>query len=165
MNNAGTGARRGEFNFYLRNSSVARRLLIDYSGTFHGSGSNDISDEHLKENIQNLSGCLEKINSLTGKSFTWKAIDHPDNVVPDDDDGTWEPNLYGAPGVHLGLIAQDVDSIIPELVTKNKGLHQKENGDYYWGLRYSGLIPVLIEAVKELSAKVTALENTEEPVA
>ena len=155
---ASEGSRAGGFRWYLRNTTVSQRLLLDKGGTFHGSGSNDISDENLKENIQNLSGCLGKINNLTGKSFTWKAIDDPENVAPEDDDGTWEPNRYGGSGTHLGLLAQDVDPIIPEIVTKDAGIHQKENGDFYWGIRYSSLIPILIEAVKELSAKNDALE-------
>ena len=103
MNN--TGSRQGEFNWYLRNTSVANRMKINEDGVVTIAAGTVTSDEDLKENIQNLSGSLEKINGLTGKSFTWKAIDDDENVAPEDDDGTWRPNRYGPPGTQLGLIA------------------------------------------------------------
>ena len=48
---------------------------------------------------------------------------------------------------------------MPDLVYDKTGIREKEDGTYYKSIQMSGVIPVLIEAVKELSAKVEALEN------
>jgi hypothetical protein len=85
------------------------------------------SDLRWKENIKVLSNSLEKINLLRGVSFDWKK-DSPQ---------------YGSgdKGKQLGLIAQEVKEIFPEVVSQDKG------GYYY--VSYDGLIPVLIEGLKE----------------
>jgi hypothetical protein len=54
---------------------------------------------------------------------------------------------------HLGLIAQEVKAIIDESVDD-----LIDESIQFYGLDKSGLVPVLIKAIQELSAKVTALE-------
>ena len=88
----------------------------------------ETSDRALKKDIQPLSNSLTNLKQLNGYSFAWK-----DNDIKS-----------------LGLIAQEVETIYPDLVTG-------EEGDK--GLKYSGLIAPLLEAVKELSAKVETLET------
>ena len=97
----------------------------------------------LKENIETISDGLDTINSLTGRTFTWKE----------------EADMQE--GTRYGLIAQELEEIIPELVINHTGINEKEEGSgvYYKSVHTAGIIPILIEAVKELSAKVTALEN------
>jgi hypothetical protein len=100
------------------------------------------SDERLKKNIATVQDGLSKVNSLRGTTFEWK--------------------YGGREGVMHGLIAQEVEAVIPELVRDDLDAPQqlKDEGiEETKILHYDGLIPVLIEAVKELSAKVTALEN------
>ena len=111
--------------------------------TFGAEGGTYTSDERIKKNIVTVQDALGKVNSLRGATFEWKYA--------------------GKEGTRYGLIAQEVQQIIPELVRED-GLDApkelKDTGvDVTMGLNYIGLIPVLIEAVKELSAKVTALEN------
>ena len=62
-------------------------------------------------------------------------------------------------GTKYGLIAQELEKVLPDLVYDKTGIREKEDGTYYKSIQMSGVIPVLIEAVKELSAKVEALEN------
>ena len=75
-------------------------------------------------------------------------------------------------GKKYGMIAQELETVLPDLVSDTTGIRIKEivpitledgtEGDkevYYKSITSIGLIPVLIEAVKELSAKVEALEN------
>ena len=62
-------------------------------------------------------------------------------------------------GTKYGLIAQELEEVFPELIYDKSGIVQKEDGSFYKSVRMDGIIPVLIEAVKELSAKVEALEN------
>jgi len=112
------------------------------------------SDERLKENITTITGGLEKINALTGRTFTWKE----------------EADMQA--GTHYGLIAQELEDIVPDLVYNKSGIRSfdvngnlktstefLETDEYAKSISIEGLIPVLIEAVKELSAKVTALES------
>jgi len=57
-------------------------------------------------------------------------------------------------GKDLGVIAQEVEQVFPELVHVDHRCYKMVN--------YAGLIAPLIEAVKELDARITALENTRE---
>jgi len=76
----------------------------------------------MKENIQTLRNSLDKILQLRGVSFTWKT----------------EPEL----GTRIGMIAQEVEKVLPELVFVN-------NVDGYKGINYAEMSAVLVEAIKE----------------
>ena len=78
------------------------------------------SDKEFKENIENVTSCLEKIIKLEAKSFNYKDQDQ----------------------THIGFIAQDVEKIIPEVVTKDN------KGNLY--VAYNEIVPLLSEAIKEL---------------
>jgi hypothetical protein len=91
------------------------------------------SDERLKDNISNIPNALEKVESLRGVEFDWN-----------DNQEVYE-------GHDIGVIAQDVEKVLPEIV------ENRDNG--YKAVKYEKLTAVLIEAVKELSARVKELEN------
>ena len=93
------------------------------------------SDERLKENVTLIGSALDKVESLRGVEFDWIANEeiHPNH------------------GPDLGVIAQEVEAVLPVLV------QTRENG--YKAVKYDKLTAVLIEAVKELSARVKELEN------
>ena len=94
------------------------------------------SDVTLKENISPIEDALGLINSLSGNTFTWRP----------------EAGIMGNSGMDTGIIAQEVEALnLPGI--------SKRRGDGTLGVRYDRLIPVLIEAVKELSAKVNSLES------
>ena len=112
---------------------------LGVEGNIHSGG--DIvafssSDMTLKENISPISNALEMINSLTGNTFAWKP----------------EAGIMGNSGMDTGIIAQEVEALNLPGVSKRRG-------DGTLGVRYDRLIPVLIEAVKELTAKVNSLES------
>jgi hypothetical protein len=94
------------------------------------------SDRRLKNSIQDLGYGLKTINSLRPTSYKFNGQDK----------------------ISIGFIAQEVQEILPEIVTTGFG----DKGDYM-GIQYTELIPVLTKAIQELSAKVTQLEseNTE----
>lgn len=92
------------------------------------------SDERLKNNIQPIQNALDKVNTLGGYTFDWN-----------------EELQKARKGHDIGVIAQEVQSILPEIVV------QRENG--YLAVDYEKLVPVLIEAIKELSAKIKELEK------
>ena len=91
------------------------------------------SDLRLKENVQPITGALGKINSLSGNTYTWKEDS-------------------GREGDDTGVIAQEVQALgLPGLVT------ERENGNL--AVDYQKLVPVLIQAVKELTAIVDKHER------
>jgi len=93
------------------------------------------SDSRLKENIKKIESPLHKLTQINGYTFTWNASDEITYRKGDD----------------VGLIAQEVRSIIPQAVIL------RENG--YYGLDYVKVIPLLVESIKELKQKVDVLEN------
>ena len=91
------------------------------------------SDISMKENISPIENALKMINSLSGNIFAWKPG-------------------FANKGMDTGIIAQEVEALgLPGITATRQ--------DGTKGVRYDRLIPVLIEAVKELTAKVDALEN------
>lgn len=97
------------------------------------------SDKRLKTNVFGLKDCLEKVRWLNGVEFDWdqQAIANLHFVGP-------------KPQHDIGLIAQDVEKVYPEAVT--------EREDGYKAVDYSKLVPVLIEAIKELSYRLNIVE-------
>jgi hypothetical protein len=93
------------------------------------------SDARLKENLQPITDALTKVKTLDGVTFNWN------NLAEDKELDVRE----------AGVIAQQVQNILPEVVT------QRDNG--YLAVRYEKLVPLLIEAIKELNAKVEQLEK------
>ena len=87
------------------------------------------SDERLKSNIATIDNALEKVNNMRGVSF-------------EDNDG----NKY------VGVIAQEMEQVIPEVVVKHD-----DTG--FLSVAYGNLVGVLINAVKELTARVEELEK------
>jgi len=95
------------------------------------------SDETLKENLVTIPNAVDKVKSVSGYTFKWKA------------DGPYA-HLNGKEDI--GVIAQQIESLgLPGTTsTRDNGIK---------GVAYKKLVPLLIEAIKELTAKVTALEN------
>ena len=94
------------------------------------------SDIRLKENIQPIQNALEKVESISGNTYDWK-------------EGYDE--VHSHKGNDVGVIAQEIEQILPQIVTN------RDNG--FKAVQYEKIIPLLIEAIKELSAKVDSLKN------
>jgi septal ring factor EnvC (AmiA/AmiB activator) len=94
------------------------------------------SDIRLKENIEPIINALTKVETISGNTYDWK-------------EGFEE--LHSHKGNDVGVIAQEIQKILPEAVI------ERDNG--YLGVNYEKIIPLLIESIKELSAKVKELEN------
>ena len=96
------------------------------------------SDETLKENLVEISNAISKVGIITGYTFNWKTDTGYDYL-----DGKTD----------TGVIAQQVEALgLPGITTT------RDDGTL--AVRYERLVPILIEAIKELSAKVTALEGS-----
>ena len=143
----GTGRIGGDSNDYIAfadnanmdvviNGSTEFRFEAD--GDFHADGdvyafsTSTASDENLKKDITIVSDAITKVEALKGVTFKWKKNDADS----------------------AGVIAQDVEKVLPEVVRSVND----PDGNTYKAVNYAGLTSILIEAVKDLSARVKALE-------
>ena len=85
---------------------------------------------------------LDKVKQLTGNTFTWKSDVTSSNAI------TFPSENSGLPDT--GVIAQEVEALSLPGITATRSDGTK-------AVRYERLIPILIEAIKELRAKVDAL--------
>jgi hypothetical protein len=123
-------------------------------------GSINTSDERLKRNITDSTLGLSFIKLLKPKTYIWR-----DELI-EDVDGLVESYVKTHSRPHLGLIAQDVraaieasgESLNTTDIVSNEFLIDPTAKDQY-SIRYHTLIGPLINAVKELSAEVSALKT------
>ena len=90
------------------------------------------SDERLKDNINAIEQPLNKVVSISGNTFDWNEKSNKT-------------------GHDVGLIAQEIEQVLPEAVVT------RDNG--YLAVDYHKIVPLLVEAIKELSSKVETLEQ------
>ena len=102
------------------NPTVPLEVLgnIKSSATISAQDFNTTSDQSLKENVENIVGALDKLSQIRGVSFDW----------------------VGREESSMGVIAQEVEPVFPEIVSSTEPKQ----------VNYNGLIGVLVEAVKEL---------------
>ncbi len=118
-------------------ASVARSdaFTVFKSGNATLSGTlTQSSDRRLKRNIKPLENSLDKVLRLNGYRYQWNA------------------NLNKGDAQQIGFVAQEVEAIFPELVTTDA------NG--MKSVAYQNVVPVLVEAIKELKAENEALKNS-----
>ena len=123
----------------LLNAPVGQVVAIQTNTTITGilSVTDDItafwsSDERLKDNITPIDDPLAKVLSISGNTFDWNEKSNKS-------------------GHDVGLIAQEIEKVLPEAVTT------RDNG--YLAVDYHKVVPLLVEAIKDLSDKVEALEQ------
>jgi len=113
------------------------------------------SDERLKTKTRGIDSALSKVCSLNGFYYTHNAL-AIENGYKDD-------------GEHLGLSAQEIQAIAPEIVTPAPfdvladehidGKFTSKTGEDYLTVDYSKLVPLLIEAIKEQDSTINSLRN------
>lgn len=115
--------------------TVSPSYKLDVNGTIRGYGITDSSDIRLKHDVQPLRNDLDKILNLQGVTYYWNDSEtHGDRK-------------------QVGVIAQEVEKIYPELVeTDNQGMKS---------VNYSHFVAPLIEAVKTLYNRLTGVEATQ----
>ena len=111
---------------------------LEVNGSVAGVGPyQDISDARYKKNIFTLTGALDKILRLRGVSYDWRREENP--------------AINFNSGRQVGFIAQEVEKVLPEAVTKD------EKGSYR--LAYSAVVPLLVEAIKQQQQTITELQE------
>ena len=116
----------------------SNEFRFESDGDFHADGdvyafsTTVASDENLKKDITIVGDAVTKVEGLKGVTFKWKKSD----------------------AESAGVIAQDVEKVLPEVVKTV----QDPDGNPYKAVNYSGITSILIEAIKDLSARIKVLE-------
>ena len=92
------------------------------------------SDERLKDNIKIIENPIEKVEQLRGVEFQWNGLQ----------------NTYDSGSFDSGIIAQDVQKVLPQIV--------KEKNDGYLGVRQERLVGLLIEGIKDQQKQIDELK-------
>jgi hypothetical protein len=117
-------------SFKIAFNAPDNSLAVNPDGKCYSLQFVNTSDERIKTDIFTIENALEKVLLLRGVSY---------KIIKED---------FKA----IGLIAQDVENVVPEVVSTNNATGLK-------GIDYSGLVGLLVEAIKELNNKVNKLEN------
>lgn len=109
--------------------STSKLTFQPSTGTLYSTIFNSSSDKNLKYNIETITNSLDIINNLRGVTFNWKENDNKSS----------------------GLIAQELETILPELVSTDINNIKSIN--------YDAIIGYLVESIKELKHKIDILEG------
>jgi hypothetical protein len=124
------------FEFLACTDSTNDKFIIWSNGSaVNRTGSyGTISDIKFKENIVDATPKLDDILNLKVRNF----------------------NLKGEDTKQIGFIAQEFEEVFPAMVDVSK---EKDSEETYKSIKTSVLVPMLVKAIQELSAKITILEN------
>tara|TARA_Y100001951_G_scaffold104739_1_gene117475 strand:+ start:885 stop:2063 length:1179 start_codon:yes stop_codon:yes gene_type:complete len=117
--------------WYFRDEAGNHAAEINSSGTYSSS------DQRLKKDIATIPNAVDTIKQLTGRSFTWINGDKKS----------------------FGIIAQEVQSVLPDIITTSYDPANKYPDDPMRSVNYAALTGHFIEAIKELSAEVETLKT------
>ena len=127
-------------------AAVTEEMRLLNNGDLHVNGdvisfSATLSDRRLKDNIKTIDGALDKVKALRGVEYDW--------------------NKGARKGTHdVGLIAQEVESVVPEIVHEHvMPLLEGDEDTVYKTVDYEKIVALLIEGMKEQDAKIEKLEK------
>src|SRR5210317_119413 len=127
---ATTGTSSGTERFRVNTSGVGVTGDVNATGDVVAYYS---SDKRLKDNIIRIENPLEKVEKIGGYTFDWND------------------NQQTYTGKDVGVIAQEIQEVLPELVT------ERDNG--YLAVKYEKIVPLLIESIKELKQEVDEIKQ------
>jgi len=140
----------GNDNLYIDNSTTSEPLIygdfladyVDINGDLYVTNLYYDSDAGLKTNIKPLASSIEKVMALQGVSYDLinKGAQPREGVI-----GSGEPTPT------IGVIAQEVEKVLPTLVRESR------SGEI--AVNYTGLIPVLLEAIKEQQGQIEQMQR------
>ena len=148
---------------YGTNDSVDHMISGRYAGFFRGQTKvngdfyattvNTTSDMRLKTNIKDVEyGTITKLQDIRPVQFLWKQQDITKNENNSDELSSASLSSdIDMERLHYGFIAQELQKLYPELVN--------EDEDGYLSINYVELIPLLVQAVQELSTEVESLKG------
>lgn len=127
---------KGTGNVGIGTATPSQALQV--AGNIIASGTITPSDARYKKNIASITDPLEKLEQLNGVTYNYRKEEFPEMKFTDKE--------------QVGLIAQDVEKVFPQLVFED------DNG--YKAVDYVKLIPLLIEALKSQQKEIEALKDT-----
>ena len=129
-------------------SGWSQKARVEGNGDFVHSGSHSASgsDDRLKTNKVTIFNVLSKVQAMEGFSYEWNEVAEKIGMA---DDKT-----------HLGLSAQTVEAVAPEVVVVNDTLVNPDDGtNDYKTIQYERLVPLLVEAIKEQQGIIDQLKQ------
>lgn len=105
-------------------------------GSLWVNGTTYASDARFKQNVAPIGNALQKVLGLNGVEYEMKK--------------DFTSKFHFSPGKQIGLLAQDVEKIVPEAVNEKEG---------YKGVDYAKLVPLLIESIKEQQKQIEELKR------
>jgi hypothetical protein len=123
----------GGIAFFYRDTSVVGSISVTASATAY----NTSSDYRLKTDVQPMNGATDRLKALNPVNFQWIS------------DGTRVD----------GFIAHEIADVIPECVTGAKDAVDADGNPIYQGIDQSKIVPLLVATIKELEARIAALES------
>ncbi|RKX24878.1 MAG: hypothetical protein DRP45_07205 [Candidatus Zixiibacteriota bacterium] len=119
-------------------ATTAPGYTLDVQGSVNArDGYSQVSDRRFKADIQTITDAVGKISAIDGITFTWRCDEFQKMDFPS--------------GRKLGVIAQEVETVLPEAV--------KSNPEGYRSVDYGSLVPLLIEGIKEQQKLIESLEQ------
>ena len=118
---------------YIREGATTRFTFDTGTGELTATDFNSTSDARLKENVETIQNALEKVLALRGVEFNFT------------DERVHERKI--------GLIAQEVEEVIPQVVTEDKSEEKIKS------VSYANIVALLIEAMKEQQKEIEQLKN------
>ncbi len=133
----------GDGQVGIGNANPDAGYKLQVAGNIKCSNITTSSDRRYKDNIQTLPNALDKVMAMRGTEYTMRTGEFKD--------------MGFSEGKQLGFIAQELKDVLPELVV--------EETSGYMAVNYQGVIPVLVEAMKEqqvqIEEKDAAIQNLE----
>jgi len=115
------------------NAQVGSITLTDSATAY-----NTTSDYRSKENVVEMTGSVDRVKQLKPSRFNF--ISEPDSKIVD------------------GFLAHEVSSVVPEAIHGEKDAVDEQGNPIYQGIDQSKIVPLLVGAIKELTARIEALE-------
>ena len=126
-------------NGFIGMGNIAPSVRLQVSGDIIANSIAGSSDLRYKTNVRSISSPLEKVKSLRGVYFNWDQKSFPNKDFSDK--------------TELGFIAQEVEKVLPEVVSKDNSPEE------YRSVKYDKVVALLVEAIKEQQKQIDSLKS------
>ena len=128
---------------------------VNINGGLYINGAFVTSDVRLKNNIEDISSSLNIVMQIEGKRYSKICKRNP--VLNSEKSLTEQGNGMETRKMEFGVIAQDLEKILPDLITER--VLYVDDTTAYKAVNYIGLIPILIEATKEQQKEIESQQE------
>jgi hypothetical protein len=144
-------ARNSDAYVIMSREGSSAMLQVGGEGTFTGDVTANTSDKRLKNNIRVIDNPLEKLSKINGVYFNWNDTA---KLLANKTDDIEE----------VGFLAQEVQSVLPHIIKPapfdmDTTTGESKSGENYLTIQYEKIVPLLVEAIKELKREVDELKS------